>query len=327
MGASNTGTQSVYFNYHKALTGDNFGKAQQNYIRAGVLAGMAVTKTNNTTVGIASGVFAVSDGTRMVTISKAANNALTVNNTHNYVVARYTYSETEAWYADFEAVANPITNDVVLAKLNWTSTTLTSVDNTLKTDGRRVNDYELYVTANSLNGYFKDLIQSGVFGNTASGNIWLNLIDNAWFDDTSNPPLEEMLGGMIPVLGFDKGSSRYMYFMIKSGSPVDVKLKLKYVYTGTGAQGVVMKLEYMTLTDGLTNMDSLTFTNSNTETISAPGAINVLKEFSTSTLKIPSAAMTVPDKLILCRLSRAIADGGDTNTATVKFIHIVPFTS
>lgn len=323
MSATNVGNQTVYFNYKKALTGDIFNKSQQTFKRKGTVSGMTVAKLSDVSVSVATGVFNISDGTHMVTINKASSSSITVDNTKNYIVARYTYSEAELWYAEFLHVATVLTNDVLLATLNWTGSTLTSVSMVGRHDANIVYDTEVYITANSHNAYFKDLILSGVFGNSASGNLWLNLIDNGWLGDNDTSPLEEMLGGMIPVLGFDT-TNRYLYWFLKSGASVDINFKLKYVTNSTNAGNVVMKLEYMTLTDGLTDMDSLIFVDSTAETIATPGAINVFKETTTSTLKIPSAAMTVPDKLVLCRLTRDQAAGGDTFTGTIKFLQIVP---
>ena len=324
MSGVNVGSQSVYFNYHKPLTGDIFGRSQYLVRRAGVLNGLGVTKVSNTSVTIASGIFNISDGTHTVTINKASTHDLTVSNTNNYVVIRYTYSENENWYAKFLNLSSPSSTDVILARLNWSGGTLTSIDTTAKTDGNRVLDSEVYVTANSYNSYLKDLIQAGTFGNTASGNLWLNLIDNAWFDDSSYPPVEEMLGGMLPVLSFPNDVNRYMYFLLKSGSPVDINFKLKCVANSTNTGAFVIQIDYLTLSDGQTGMDVLSFSNYTSQAFTAPGAINVYKEYTSTTLKIPSAAMTVPDKLILCRIFRDYAAVADTFTGAIKFLQIVP---
>ena len=327
MSSNNIGTQSVYFNYHKPLTGDIFGRAQQNLRRLGVLTGLAVVKQSNSLVSIATGILAISDGARTVTINKGAVNTLAVSNIYSYVIARYSYSEEEDWYADFLAVANPSANDVVLAKLNWSGATLSSVDLTVKTDGNRINDYELFVTASGINSYFKDAIQAGVFGNTASGNNWLDKIDNSWFDETNSPPLEQMLGGVLPVYTFDKTVNRYFYFYLKSGAPVDIKFRVKYTGTSTNTGNSKFNLDYKVLNNGLTGIDNITFDATTTEVLPTPGGIYTLKEFTTTTLKLPSAASAVSNKLILCRVSRDYADGTDTYTGNLSLLELIPVVS
>jgi hypothetical protein len=326
MSATNTGNQSVYFNYHKALTGDIFNRAQQNVRRPGVLAGLGVTKQSNTSVSIATGVFAISDGTRTVTINKGSAHNVTVSNTNSYVVARYSYSNTEEWYATFIGVANPLANDVVLAKLNWTSTTLSSIDLTVKTDGNRINDYELFITANSINAYFKDAIQAGIFGNTASGNNWLDKIDNSWFDDTNSPPIESMVG-VLPAYTFDKTVNRYFYFYLKTGSAVDIKFRLKYTGSSSSSGNARFSLSYKVLTDGLTSINNITFDATNSENIPTPGGANTMKEVTTTTLKLPSSASAVANKLVLCRVTRDYSNTADTYPGNISMLEMIPSVS
>ena len=325
MSETNVGNQSVYFNFHKALTGDVFNRAQKNTRRPGVLTDMTVTKVTNTSVTVGAGVFAISDGTRTVTINKASSHNLVVSNTYSYVVARYSYSEEEIWYADFLAVTTPSSNDVILAKLIWSGSTLSSVDLSFKTDGNRINDYEIYITANSINSYFKDAIQAGIFGTASSGNNWLDKIDDSWFDDTNSPPLETVIG-VLPTYTFDKTVDRYFYFYLKTGSPVDIKFRIKYTGSSSGAGVAKFNLAYKVLTDGLTNISSITFEGTTTETIPTPGGVNTYKEITTSTLKLPSSVSAVPNKLVLCRVSRDYADSGDTYAGNISLIGMIPTT-
>lgn len=323
MGSTNVGNQSVYFNYHKVLTGDNFNRAQQNLQRPGALTSISVTKYSNTVVTIGTGVFAISDGSRLVTINKASANNLTVSNSYAYVVIRYSYETLEDNYADFLAVTNPSVNDVVLAKLNWSGSTLSSVDLSYQTNANIIYDYDLFITANSVNQYFKDAIQAGIFGNSASGNNWLDKISDSWFDDTNDTPIEENIG-VLPVYTFDKTANRYFYFYLKSGSPVDIKFRIKYTGSSSSSGVAKFNLDYVVLTDGLTSIDSITFDDTTTGTINTPGGINTYREIITDTLKIPSAASAVANKLILCRVYRDYEDTDDTYSGDISLIEMIP---
>lgn len=321
--ATNNGSQKVFFNYKKALTGANMNEAAQVIHRPGVLSGMQVTIVDTDTVAIATGVFNISDGTHTVTIAKEASHNLDVDGTSLYIVARYTYSTQEGWYAAFLNVATVQTNDVLLAAVTYDTGDLDTVDLSGKTDGNRVLDSEVFITAGGRNQYFKDLIQAGVFGPDAALNNWTDKIADSWFVDSVNPPIEEFIGPL-PVFTFDETASRYFYFVIKTGSEIAVNFKICYTGSAASTNGFVLKLDYQLLTDGLTGLDSLTFSTNSSQQISGPSAVNEYKEIQTSTLNLPSSIMTATNKLILCRISRDYGNVNDTYTGNISLIQLIP---
>lgn len=325
--STNNGNQAVYFNYHKALTGDIMNKANHIIYKVGVLSGLAVTKASDSTVTIAEGFFNITDGSnRTIMVHKQSSHSMSVDGSSQYIVARYTYSETELWFAAFLNVATPASNDVILGKITYDSGDVDTIDSThdVITDGKRVDDQDIFITAGGRNQYFKELIEAGVFGPEASGNNWLDTMQGTWVSDEDTAPIPIMIGGIIPAQEFDNTANRYLYFFIKAGSNIDVKFLLKFTGDASSATDVRLKLEYIVLTNGLSDIDDLTFENTQTEEITMPDTANEFAEVQTDTFKVPSAASAVSNKLILCRMSRDYDHENDTYSGSFQLIQMTP---
>jgi hypothetical protein len=315
--STNNGNQAIYFNYHKALTGDIMNKANHVINKVGVLSGLEITKASNSTVSIAEGFLNISDGgNRTILIHKQSSHTISVDGSSEYIVARYNYSETELWFASFINVATPSSNDVILGKILYNSGNVDSIDysHNVITDGRRVNDQDIFITAGGRNQYFKELIESGVFGPEASGNNWLDTIQGTWVSDEDEAPAQE----------FDTIKNRYLYFFIKTGSAVDIKFLLKYTGDVSSPLQVRLKLDYIVLTNGMSSIDDITFENTNYENIIMSDEANEFIELQTSTFKVASAASSVSNKLILCRMSRDYSHASDTYQGNFQLIQMIP---
>ncbi len=112
--------------------------------------------------------------------------------------------------------------------------------------------------------------------------------------------------------------------MIRTGAVIDINFKLKYTGDAIATGDVSLQLDYKLLSNGLTNLDTLTFTEFSIEDVNVPAGPYTYKEFTTTTLKLPSSLSTVADKLIICRLSRDYGAAGDTYTGDLQLMQMLP---
>ena len=323
---TNVGDQKIFFNYHKELTGANMNEFQQERTPPGIIKDMVVTKQTDSSILLGTGVFGISDGTNTVMVRKDSPNAMSVVDTKPYIVGRYTYNTIEDWYVEFLNVTTPVANDVIFGKINFVSGDVDSIDYSENDNSWKRFDYDLFVTASGHNAYFKDLIESGVFGPAASGNRWLDLMTESWFEETDNAPIENFIGTKIPSLVWDQTIDRYFYFYLRTGAVVDIDFRLKFSGNNGAGGNVKLKLEYKLLSNGLTNLDTLAFSDSTEEVVTMAPAVYTYQELTTTTLIIPSAVSAISNKLILCRLSRDYGDASDTYPGNFELIQMLPNT-
>lgn len=332
MGAINTGNQTVFFNYHKALTGANMNLNNYLLRTPGVINGCEVTKNNNTSVDIDAGLFNISDGTYTVTVHKQSLQNLVVTNPDRYVVARYTYSAAENWYADILNVSSPAANDVVLGVITYAAGNVSTVDSSLSaiTNGNKVLDVNVMITANSLNMYMYDAIVGGYFGPYSPSNSWLDKLTDSWLaeDAAIKPPHKRMIGNILPAAGFDNVDNRYLYFYLRTcTNVVDIKFVMHVCGDLGSANNVKLNLDYAVISNGLAALDTLVFTTGATELISMPAVAYTNKKLTTATLKIPSAVSgSGTGLMILCRLTRDYNHANDNYAGEIDILQMIPTT-
>ncbi len=322
----NVGNQKVFFNYHKALTGANMNEYLQERLRPGIIEGMSVTKQSDTSILLGTGSFVISDGSKVIVVKKSSSNSIIVDSSKDYIIGRYTYSTIEDWYVEFLNVDVPLANDIIFRKIIYVGGNVDSFDDSENDNAWRAYDNDLFITASGHNAYFKDLIESGAFGPTASGNKWLELVVASWLDESANAPIEETVGTKIPVLSWDNVQDRYLYFLIRTGAAVDIDFRLKFTGDAVATGQVRLRLEYKLLSSGLTNLDSLTFSEFTEEDIAVPAGPYTYQETTTTDLKLPSVLSAVSNKLIICRLYREYANVSDTYTGNFQLIQMLPNT-
>lgn len=327
MTVTNVGNQSVFFNYQKDLTGAIVNAANEDLLRVGPLSGMEVTRYDDTHISLATGKFVISDGTYTVVVHKGANHEILVDGTSEYIVARYSYSAAEFWYAEFVNTASVLANDIILGKIVYAGGLVSSIDNSENDNGHISYDNDVLVTALGYNRYLKDLIEDGTFGTNTLHN-WTDLLTNSWFHNTEEQPIQELYADMFPVLTFDNTKNRYVYFWIRTGANVDVLFNIKYTTSiAAVSKAVKLKLDYMVMVNGLSGLSSAAFAINTTEAITVADTEDSYTAVTTTTLKLPSSVSTTPNRLILCRLSRDYADGADTYAGDFKILSILPVTS
>ena len=154
---TNKGNQVVYYDYGQSLTAKIFTESRAGVIPVGVISGVGISIVGSRILRIAPGTFDISDGNRTVTIRTQADYDFDIGLTdYLYLIARYssktTEPEYEDYFADFVVTDTPGANDIKLAKISYAAGDISAVeidypDN--RTNGLRVNDYDVYVEANS----------------------------------------------------------------------------------------------------------------------------------------------------------------------------------
>ena len=318
--ATNKGSQVVYDKYRQALQASLVAKSKQDLVRPGIVSGCEVSIFSGTAVRIANGIFAIADGEHTVVIHKGALYDLTVDGTSEYIVARYTYSDAEAWYADFLNVATPDPTDVILGKVVYTLGVATGIDLSETMSAFLRYDYEIFVTASGKNDTLKNLIE---LGNLVVGSANHIGIDQVWLGSSSlEYPEESYLHEVLPVITLLKSRASKFYFRIKAAQPIDILFKLRFAMDSATSGLVRLKLSYLALSSGA-DITSITWLGDTSETVVCPTTAEEVVELSTTNLKIPSSVTGVEDRTIICMLERDYLHANDTHTGKMHLIDLI----
>lgn len=326
MGITNTGNQTIYDAFGQALTGDMQGKSKQSLLRPGVLEGMGVAKFSNTQVRIDVGVFNISDGTRAVKVQVASQVLITTTSTKPYIVARYSYVAQAANFVDFLNVTTKEANDIELANVIYNGASIDTVSTSTKDNGRAVTADNTLINTGTEYRSLQSLYDTGSLLPGQQAAVYLGYVNNLFIDpDTAAD--EVVIGTILTGLAFPADADKYFYFILRTGVAVDITFKLRTTGDVASAGGVRYKLSYYHISNGAnlstikTTMDSAVSTS---QTITMPATAYTMLETTTTVLKIPDTANVVPDRLILCRLTRDQSHVDDTYTGNAIMLGIIP---
>lgn len=107
MGIINYGTQTQVFDYKQPATGQGFSKLNYKTLPSGIYEGFTLTKVDNVTVTISTGVCIIDDpstSTR-IKISTSATQNIAISPSTPYIILRYAWVNIENNYMDMMAVA------------------------------------------------------------------------------------------------------------------------------------------------------------------------------------------------------------------------------
>ena len=326
MGSTNLGNQIVYDSYGQALTSAVQGSAKQDILQPGIIKGCDVSKYSDTQIRIAPGVFSVSDGAKTVKVSMSSLVTLDCTSTYSYVVARYSYVASSANYVDFYNVATLTENDLLLAELSWDSGAIDIVTLTNKSNAKSALAEDVMIDTGSENRSLQALYETNSLITGETSAVYTGYVTNFWIDPETMAE-EVLINDLLTGMAFPNDASKYFYFLLKTGAQQDIIFKLRLCGSIATSGGVKLNLKYYHLANGA-DLSSIktTITNASftTETITMPGTAYTMVEHTTTTLKIPLAANSTPDRLILCRLERDYSDPGDTYTGKLINLGIIP---
>lgn len=143
----NLGSQVLTFDYLQAGTAESFNKINYRIFERGIYTGGIISKYSASQIEISPMVFYIEDSTTELGVrvettvpfqsSTTPGDDFQITSTKTYIVARFTWSNTEAWYVKFWALENPgaiESDDIVIGKLIYSGSTLqTTVDYSLRT--------------------------------------------------------------------------------------------------------------------------------------------------------------------------------------------------
>jgi hypothetical protein len=137
MGGTNYGTQTHSFSLGEIGRAINFNNLNYKIIPLGVFEGFDVTKVDDITVAISSGVAVIQSNneSNVVKLKTDSSANISVDNTKDYVILRHTWSNTIGNnYTDFLSVATGdlLSTDIILGRLEWDTVVLTAIDETVK---------------------------------------------------------------------------------------------------------------------------------------------------------------------------------------------------
>lgn len=141
MGTTNFGSQTITFDYKQPALSEDFNKLNYKLIEPGIYdwdgrdaGGEPLSILSNALIRVSSMTFFIEDAAtgNAVRIDTSLTYDLSVNSAVPYAVWRYTWSNTELWYADLLAVAftDIEDGDVVIGRAVFSGSTLTGFDYT-----------------------------------------------------------------------------------------------------------------------------------------------------------------------------------------------------
>ena len=166
MGIIDFGQQVSVFSYKGALTSQGLGSLNYKIKNPGIYEGFQISKINDSTISISTGSFVIEDESSEVSSSTRTTtsiSSLTVSSVNNYIIFRFIFLNSTSNYIDCLAVQSSqvLDTDVVIAKLNYTVSTLTSVDYSYRT--------------------FGNINEESTLLDPQANVLWINTGTNFWF--------------------------------------------------------------------------------------------------------------------------------------------------
>ncbi len=145
MGSTNTGTQLVLWRFQTPLVGSDLAQVNAGVMYPGIYSGLTPSAAG-AVVTFAPGTILIYDSTDFgqadaklikVAFQTSFNHTATPGN--RYVVARYTWSDALAWYADIADTNTVLASDIILCALEWNGSVVSRVDVSSRTKGFNVD--------------------------------------------------------------------------------------------------------------------------------------------------------------------------------------------
>lgn len=326
MSTINIGNQLIYDAFGQALTGDMQGKAKQWILNPGVLEGMEVVKFSSTEVRINTGVFNISDGVRTVKVHIADQVVLPVTSPNTFIVARYGYLPSKLNFVEFLNVDVKLDNDVELGVVVFDGATIDVVSLSTRTQGRAVLADNVIINTGSSLKSLQELYNTGALVPGQQASVYLGFVNNLFIDPETSAE-EVLIDNLLTGMAFPADATKHFYFILRTGAAVDINFKLRLTGDTASIGGIRFKLNYFHLNNGVTLTgikSTINSASSASETVLMLGTAYTMVESTTSVLKIPDVANAVPDRLILCRLTRDFAHVEDTYPGKAIMLGIIP---
>lgn len=129
MSTTNFGQQKILWKFKTPLDSDYLGQSQQDIISLGVYTGLTVTKIDDTTIEIAPGKIAISDGTYTSIIEFEASHQIPITSSTPYIIVRWEYAQLDVWYADYTTVQQTdlLSTDIIIGRAIFNGAILTEI--------------------------------------------------------------------------------------------------------------------------------------------------------------------------------------------------------